>query len=346
MIDQLKQRRGFTNFIRLAAAIAVLASHSYPISGSGPDPEINNIPLGEFAVSVFFVLSGFFIYSSSLSHSVFDYLVLRAARLFPALIFFNLIFAFFMAPFVRGSIGSLQDWFGLDGSVNYVFRNSTLIFGLQSNIGNLFSSLPYSNVVNGSLWTLPTELRCYLLCVVVAILAKRFNSQIPIFLCFSIFTIVYLARLFGVLDLSVFIHFESLKLFLIFFSGSLISRFRLSREIPWFLWMIFLFLYLSIVFLVPRDVSPFLYWGLLLLISNTPLQLSRLFNYFSSRDYSYGFYLWAFPVSQLVMKIWPSTSAPILISMGILITLIFALVSWNVVEKPLLDFARGFINGR
>jgi peptidoglycan/LPS O-acetylase OafA/YrhL len=49
----LLERRGLTNLVRLAAAIAVLFSHSYPISGAGPDPLIFKIALGDFAVSVF-----------------------------------------------------------------------------------------------------------------------------------------------------------------------------------------------------------------------------------------------------------------------------------------------------
>jgi peptidoglycan/LPS O-acetylase OafA/YrhL len=93
--DSLQKRRGFTNFIRLAAAFAVLVSHSNPLSGVGSDPSLGDSPLGEVAVSVFFVLSGYFVFSSGLNHRFRTFAVLRIARLFPALIAANFLLAFF-----------------------------------------------------------------------------------------------------------------------------------------------------------------------------------------------------------------------------------------------------------
>ena len=71
MIIQLNRRRGFTNFVRLAAALGVLVSHSYPISGSGPDPSFGNLPLGEMAVSIFlYSLASLSTHQASVTHQL------------------------------------------------------------------------------------------------------------------------------------------------------------------------------------------------------------------------------------------------------------------------------------
>jgi peptidoglycan/LPS O-acetylase OafA/YrhL len=344
MIDQLKQRRGFTNFVRLIAAIAVLVSHSYPISGSGPDPLFGNLPLGEFAVSVFFVLSGFFIYASSLSNSSFDYFILRTARLFPALVFVNLVVGAFIAPILRGSLGSSQEWLGSTGSLNYIFSNSTLMFGLQSQISNVFTDVPYTSVVNGSLWTLPTELRCYFICAILGIFAKKFKNDLAIYLCFSTLLLTYFGSLVNWVNFTSFIPLENLKLFLIFFSGSLATKFLRFDDLRPEFWASGCAIFCILVFHVQRDFAPILFWLVLPLLGSVPLKITRLFEGYSSKDYSYGFYLWAFPVAQLLMNFRLTDSVASLILLGSILTFFCAYISWHYVEKPIMSAARHCIS--
>ncbi len=344
VIIQLNRRRGFMNFVRLAAALGVLVSHSYPISGSGPDPLFGNLPLGEMAVSVFFVLSGFFIYSSSLGNSSVNYFILRIARLFPALIFVNLIVAAFVAPIVRGSLGSSEDWFGTNGSINYFLNNSTLIFGLQSQIGNLLTDVPYTGVVNGSLWTLPTELRCYFACAILAILAKRLKNDLPLYLCFGTLSLIYVGILSSWINFSSIIPLENLKLYLIFFSGSLATKILRFEDLRLAFWVFSFTVFSLILFYVEREFAPFLFWLVLPLLGSTPFKITRIFDGYSSRDYSYGFYLWAFPVAQLLMNFRFTESVASLILLGSLLTFFCAYISWHFIEKPIMSAARHYIS--
>ena len=343
MIIQLNRRRGFTNFVRLAAALGVLVSHSYPISGSGPDPSFGNLPLGEMAVSIFFVLSGFFVYASSLSNSSVNYFILRTARLFPALIFVNLIVAVFVAPIVRGSLGSSQDWSGTTGSLNYFFNNSTLIFGLQSQIGNILTDVPYTGVLNGSLWTLPTELRCYFVCAILAILTKRFKNDLALYACFGTLLLIYAGSLANWINFSSIVPLENLKLYLIFFSGSLATKFLRFKDLRPELWAFSFAIFCLSIFHVERDLAPFLFWLVLPLLGSVPLKITRLFDGYSSRDYSYGFYLWAFPVAQLLMNFRLADSVASLILLGSFLTFFCAYVSWHCIEKPIMSAARDSI---
>ncbi|MFC7556650.1 acyltransferase family protein [Pseudoroseomonas wenyumeiae] len=88
--------------IRLAAALLVLFSHSYPLTGSGADPIATNLggydTGGGIAVSMFFVLSGFLVYRSAERHDAGVYLRSRVLRIVPGLAVCLILSAFVLGP--------------------------------------------------------------------------------------------------------------------------------------------------------------------------------------------------------------------------------------------------------
>jgi len=78
------------NLIRFLAALAVIWSHSFPLSGSGGDPAI--VPgetFGGFGVLVFFVPSGFLVAKSwERNPRLLAFFLARTLRIYPALIAF------------------------------------------------------------------------------------------------------------------------------------------------------------------------------------------------------------------------------------------------------------------
>ena len=54
----LDPKRNSLNALRLFFALAVIVSHSWPISGHGDDPKIGDLSVGTWAVAGFFVISG------------------------------------------------------------------------------------------------------------------------------------------------------------------------------------------------------------------------------------------------------------------------------------------------
>src|ERR1700722_18544978 len=80
------------NAIRLALALLVIFSHSYPLSGTpSPDPlsfaSHGQDSFGILAVNLFFLISGMLITSSWLrSKSMQDYLMKRFLRIYPGYI--------------------------------------------------------------------------------------------------------------------------------------------------------------------------------------------------------------------------------------------------------------------
>lgn len=70
---------------------------------------------------------------------------------------------------------------------------------------------------------------------------------------------------------------------------------------------------------------------LLLLLAYVPQGNIRRFN--QSGDYSYGIYIYAFPVQQLIVTAIPGVSVPVMIGLSFVITLLLAMLSWHLIEK-------------
>lgn len=90
-----------------------------------------------------------------------------------------------------------------------------------------------------------------------------------------------------------------------------------------------LFLNYVYLFLVPYILFYFAY---------IPKGIIRNFNKIG--DYSYGIYIYAFPIQQIVIYNYPTISFPMFVAISIITTLLFSVLSWHFVEKPVLNFKK------
>jgi peptidoglycan/LPS O-acetylase OafA/YrhL len=152
------------NLIRILAAFAVLITHGFALSiGTGnaePLRKSLGVTLGTIAVDVFFITSGFLITSSLMNRKHIIYFCwARFLRIFPAL--------WLMLIITVCGIGSmlttvhLHEYIFNNITYRYVAYCSTLFKGVVFNLPGLFHGNPYGNAVNGSLWTLPYEVKMY-----------------------------------------------------------------------------------------------------------------------------------------------------------------------------------------
>ena len=169
-LPKTENHDGFPGFdgVRWLAAWAVVFSHSYSIATGSKalDPLASllgdNNSFGNYAVRAFFILSGFLL-MRSLDHDKSDplhFLANRLLRIVPGFCFAIIVTILVLGPFLSGL--SLKDLLLSSETWDSIYWS---IAGLGD-----FSSLPahasrypsLAGFVNGSLWTIPYELVCYL----------------------------------------------------------------------------------------------------------------------------------------------------------------------------------------
>jgi peptidoglycan/LPS O-acetylase OafA/YrhL len=152
------------NLLRMIAATAVLVSHSYALTlgSASAEPFATSLgkSLGSIAVDVFFVSSGFLICASLINRpNAFQFVKARFLRIFPALFVVLLFTAFVIGPIY--SSRSIIEYFSSLSVYRHVIQNAVLIFGIHYTLPGVFESNAFSAGVNGSLWTLPIEIKMY-----------------------------------------------------------------------------------------------------------------------------------------------------------------------------------------
>lgn len=329
------------NLFRLILAGLVLFAHSWYIAGEGIGPQLHGENLGGWAVAGFFVLSGFLITRSRFRTGAGDYLLHRVARIYPAFLVCLIATAVLFGP-IAALIenGTLAGYLSTPVTpLQYVWGNLGLNI-LNYDIGATLNTVPYPNAWNGSLWTLYFEFLCYLVVWVLGAWALFRRSLIPATVIFLISVAVWMnigfADRLG-LDGSFHLLFKLMPFFL---GGAVaflvIERFGINLWIA----VMSLVLALASIVLIPhwggQISSPFLAYGLLYLST-----VIRQPKWIATNDISYGFYIYAWPVQQLVVLVggsqWGMVPYILLTVVG---TFALAAMSWFFVERPCMRRVR------
>jgi peptidoglycan/LPS O-acetylase OafA/YrhL len=121
---------------------------------------------------IFFVISGFLVTRSWIGDPSFRrYIGKRARRIFPGLICAVLVTAFVFGPIFSSS--SPAAFLGSSAPLTYVISNVSLF--PHYVLATVFASNP-DHVANGSLWTLPVEVRAYILLGLLSLGLLRRNA--------------------------------------------------------------------------------------------------------------------------------------------------------------------------
>jgi peptidoglycan/LPS O-acetylase OafA/YrhL len=326
------------NLIRVVAALGVLITHSFALStGSSmaePLRESLGVTMGSIAVDVFFITSGFLVTASLFTRqSAIEFIWARFLRIYPAMLVmlvltvFGLGIAFTSVPTTSYLTDSL--------TYTYLLKCSTLIAGVAYMLPGVFQDNPYKGAVNGSLWTLPYELHMYAILVTVWFVLRMAKlARVRIFKV----TIVAAASISGALVLirypDVPVEGSFTKLFFMFFSGAafyvLRERITLSRLAFWVLATV-----LAISTVVNKQVFFVVYTlalsYLLFYLAYVPTGPIRKYNKLG--DYSYGLYIYAFPVQQSVAALIPGVSVLSMVVISAVVTFTLAAISWHVIER-------------
>lgn len=336
------------NLIRFIAATLVLFSHSFALAlGSGDaEPLQSTIGMtwGAIAVDVFFVTSGFLITSSYFSrNNIIAFVWARLLRIYPALIVAILFCVFGVGLFF--TTHSVEDYVSNHQTLKYLIKNSILFFGVEYKLPGVFLDVPYKEAVNGSLWTLPYEVKMYALLALILGLVAYLSKFMEIV---SIRKIILLIGL-----ISIFAHVQNnfhpvlpekfTRLFSMFFVGAAFyvwkNKVRLSPMLILIGFPLLMFSSLNkdVFFILYCVLLPFLIFYL----AYVPSGFVRKFNKFG--DYSYGLYIYAFPVQQSIAATIPNVSVSIMIPLSFSCTLVLAMISWHLIEKRFLKMKGSYI---
>jgi peptidoglycan/LPS O-acetylase OafA/YrhL len=328
------------NLIRILAALAVLVSHSYVVVTGSKEAEplaaLLGVTWGSMAVDVFFITSGFLVTSSLLKRkSIIEFIAARTLRVYPALLPMT-----FLSIFVLGlTFTSYPAMDFLRDPVTHTFaiKNITLIFGVTGNLPGIFESLPYPRLVNVSLWTLPFEIRMYGILTIIWLAAHALGKVKVTTIRFLILFLTIAALLAHFRDHFFFHATDQFhRLFYMFFLGATFFILRehivLTRKIffPVALSLLISTLQQDVFFVVYHIVIAYLLFWIAYIPSGAIRNYNRL------GDYSYGVYIYAFPVQQSVAALIPGVSVGGVVLASSAITLFFAFLSWHTIEKRAL----------
>ena len=326
------------NLIRMIAASGVLVSHAFPIaSGAGtPQPfeELTGYTLGWICVAVFFAISGFLITRSfDRTSRLENWFSARFMRLVPALLVVTVLTVLFYGPAFTAIAPA--DYARDLRTYTYVPRNVTL-FALQYGLPGVFAEHPYPDAINGSLWTLMHEVICYfgvfLAGMLGALRSKRFFTAI----C-ALYFAAYFATAFAPLSGLLVWKLAALRLLSYpFVIGMMLYVWRDHVRLSW---LIALALAAAAAF--AHDTALFQPLFVLAIAYTTFVLAYRpggIFRHYNNLgDYSYGMYVYAFPVQQAAIALAGPISPAMNMAIAFPVTLLFAVASWYIVEKPSLD---------
>lgn len=320
-----KGRDNNLNLLRFVAASLVLLSHCWPLTQGTSDNEpamrLFGLEMGRMAVCVFFALSGFLVAASwERRPNIRTFSLARARRVFPGLVVMLFILVFILGPIV--TTASFMEYFSQRKTWSFLLFNATL-YELRWGIPTVF----HSTALNGSLWTLPVEVRCYLALGLLGLTgALRHNIAYAV-----------LAGLVAVLAFAGLIDGTHAPLVWSFLVGVCAWKWREKIALDG---RFALALLLSALFLMYFKVP--LSTGLLVLalgygslyLAYVPAGCIRAFNRMG--DYSYGIYIYAFPVQVTVHQLLPELSVTGMFVVAMPMTFALAVMSWTFVESPAL----------
>ncbi len=288
--------------------------------------------VGGIAVMTFFAISGYLVSQSwQTQPQLLPFVLKRALRIWPALAVVVVLSTLVLGAFFTSL--SYKAYFKHQGTWDYL---ANTWFQIHYPLPGVFANNPLANAVNGSLWTIPIEVTCYVVLAAAGIVGLLKNRGIWAACCLAYLT-WFLFNM--TLDLTGSMHhIWEFPAYFVF--GSLIAALG-HRFLQW-RWH---FTGLAAVIAAACYLAGFSYSALLIFLppmlisvgsSSWPL-LSQAGRF---GDLSYGAYLYAFPIQQSIYALWPGLSFGSNLAVVTLLTLVAAWLSWHFVEAPALRLKR------
>lgn len=323
------------DFLRFFFAANILLAHLWELSQNSNLAFLSHFSNSIIAIKGFFVISGFLVAKSFVNTpSLKDYFIKRAKRILPAyvvvVVLSVLIFSFF-------SSADFSDYFSDSNTYKYLGWNLIFLNFMQPCLPGLFEGNLLC-AVNGALWTLKVEEGFYIVLPLIFYAIKKTRRA------FSVLATLYV-----------------LSLFYWFMMDSYFNKPLLAKQLPgylsYFVTGILLFLNFDFVMKYKKTILMF---SVLVLVSYyfsnfqtdvfypaafgciviiAAYNLPFLNNFGKYGDFTYGLYIYHFPIIQLFRQynLFERYNPFAMAIVVILITLFFAVLSWFLIERRFLD---------
>lgn len=317
--------------VRLLGALLVLTGHAFVLTAHFPVPRFFGIPVHTLGVAVFFCVSGYLVEGSWLRRPCAGgFLRNRCLRIFPGLVAVVLVTVFLLGPLVTNTG---LEYFQKPQTYQYLL---SITLDAQYFLPGVFRDAVHaSRAVNGSLWSLGVEFICYLV-VLGAGLALRQRGYV----IFAILAVLCAAATFAPEESPLDALKPAASMVVFFAAGAILSAVKPSVRTLASMTIAGIVVWLGIAIALP-SVAILGAWvtlpGLVILVgrSTTPgLRSAARFG-----DLSYGIYLWAFPVQQLVLHYFGHVPLALNLILVFALTLPLAFISWHLIERRALAFA-------
>jgi peptidoglycan/LPS O-acetylase OafA/YrhL len=327
-------RRNNFDVIRLVLAVLVIFSHSYPLATGSESEEPFAVftraqtTAGAMAVDLFFVISGFLIARSfARSSSIWSYMGKRFRRIYPGFITVSLLSALVIC---RGRISP----------ADFILQTARL---QEFGHGTLFPGNPFPDVLNGSLWSIQYEFWCYIGLALLGLtgLLRQKSFLLSLFLLSLAASFLFrihnwrpgggfAGHIFGYPPYWV-------RLLPLFMAGVIFNAYADRISLNWKVAVFLMFV------IVVSAVRPY-WWTIIFPLAGTYLIMWLAFHpriemhgFANQGDLSYGTYLYAFPIQQTVVHLAGRGITPLALFLyATPVALLFAFLSWHLVEKRFL----------
>lgn len=337
--EYLKKDNNNLDLIRLIAAVLVIIGHSYALAPNYGKRDILSSLVevmysGSIAVAIFFFVSGMLVTNSLLlKKSAIEFIISRFFRIYPALIVVTLLSVLILGPMVTEY--SFKNYFTSNVTTLYVMDYLRMDIGYY--LPGVFTNNHFKNSVNGSLWTIPFEIKFYLFLLGFFLIGLFKNKTIAtVFGVFIVFSPFYMT-LFSSSNSEVY------YLPVMFAFGSLLALHKniivINRDLFFgFLLLTYLFNSYSVTsysFMLHLTIAV----GVVYISSLKYIKILKI-----KYDISYGVYLYAWPVQQTLNFIYPEKNYLFNCISAIIITIPLALLSWILIEKNAINIGKKYLN--